>query len=221
MTTESQTHLWKDPVSAITHFAGFLAALVGLTVLLAQSPGPSLKIASFSIYGVSLCLLFLASASYHFFDLGPKKNLWLRRLDHSAIYLLIAGTYVPPVAHFLHGSWRTGMLIALAVTVTLGIGFKLSWFHMPRAVNAAMYMTLGWMVLIPGKRLLGPMPTTTLMWLYVGGAFYSVGAIVYATKWPDPWPQKFGFHDIWHLFVLAGAASHFALVYSLLPIPLA
>ncbi|MEZ4462518.1 MAG: hemolysin III family protein [bacterium] len=221
MTNQSTFRTWKDPASAVSHFVGFLAAVVGMAVLVAQSPGPALKTASFAIYGISLSLLFLASASYHFFDLGVERNLWLRRLDHSAIYLLIAGTYVPPVAHFLVGTWRTGMLISLAVTVALGIAFKLSWFHMPRWVNAGMYLMLGWMVLIPGERLLGPMPDVTLGCLYLGGAFYTVGAVVYATKWPDPWPDRFGFHDIWHVFVLGGAAAHFALVYTLLPIPLA
>lgn len=221
MTNQSAIKLWKDPASALTHFLGFLAAAVGLVVLVAQSPGPSFKTLSFALYGLSLTALFLASATYHFFDLGPQKNAYLRKLDHAAIYLLIAGTYVPPVAHFLHGSWRTGMLIALSITVVLGIILKLSWMNMPRWLSVAIYLGLGWMVLIPGDRLLGAMPDASLSWLYAGGAFYTVGAVVYATKWPDPWPKHFGFHDVWHLFVLAGAGAHFALVYTLLAIPLA
>lgn len=211
---------WKDPASALTHFVGFLAACVGLVVLVAQSPGPALKTASFAIYTASLALLFLASSTYHFFDLGVKGNLWLRRMDHSAIYLLIAGTYVPPVVHFLNGQWRDGMLIALGITVFVGIACKLLWFHMPRWFNVAIYLGLGWMVLLPGERLLGAMPDASLTWLMVGGGFYTVGAVVYATKWPDPWPDTFGFHDVWHVFVLCGAGAHFIHVYTLLNLPL-
>ncbi len=220
MTKSPTFTTWKDPASALTHFVGFLAACVGLVVLVAQSPGPAIKTASFAIYGVSLAMLFLASSTYHFFDLGVKGNLWLRRMDHSAIYLLIAGTYVPPVVHFLHGWWRDGMMIALGITVFVGIMCKLLWFHMPRWFNVAIYLGLGWMVLLPGERLLGAMPDVSLTWLMIGGGFYTVGAIVYATKWPNPWPDKFGFHDVWHVFVLCGAGAHFIHVYTLLNLPL-
>lgn len=211
---------WKDPASALTHFAGFWAACVGLVLLLVHSPGPALKTASFAIYGISLCVLFLSSSTYHFFDLGEKGNFWLRRLDHSAIYFLIAGTYVPPVVHFLQGTWRDGMLIALGITVFVGVTAKLVWFHMPRWFNVVIYLALGWMVLIPGERLLGAMPTSSLSWLMIGGGFYTVGAVIYATKWPDLWPGKFGFHDVWHIFVLCGAGAHFFHVYTLLPLPI-
>ncbi len=220
MKTSSTFTTWKDPASALTHFAGFLAACFGLILLVVQSPGPALKTASFAIYASSLCALFLASSTYHFFDLGVKGNLWLRRLDHSAIYFLIAGTYVPPVVHFLRGDWRDGMLWALGITVFVGVMAKLLWFHMPRWFNVVIYLGLGWMVLLPGERLLGAMPTVSLWWLMIGGGFYTVGAVIYATKWPNPWPGKFGFHDVWHIFVLCGAGAHFVHVYSLLNLPI-
>lgn len=209
---------WKDPASALTHFAGFLAAVVGLIVLWVQTPGPAAKTASFIIYGTSLALLFLSSSAYHFFDLGEDRNLLLRRLDHSAIFLLIGGTYVPPIVHLLEGSWRTGMLTAIGVIAALGVLFKLTWFHAPRWIDAALYLAMGWIVFIPGKMIIGPMSTETLVWMCGGGAFYTVGAVIYATKWPDPWPDTFGFHDVWHLFVLAGAGAHFGFVYSLMDV---
>lgn len=210
---------FKDPASALTHFAGFIGALVGILVLFLHTPGPTAKTASFMIYGVSLALLFLSSSAYHFFDLGEDRNLLLRRLDHSAIFLLIGGTYVPPVVHLLEGAWRSGMLIAIGTIAALGILFKLTWFHAPRWVDAALYVAMGWLVFIPGRLMIDPMSTETFAWMALGGAFYTVGAVVYATKWPDPWPDKFGFHDVWHVFVLGGAAAHFGFVYSLMAVP--
>ncbi len=212
--------LWKDPASALTHFAGFLAALVGLPFLLINSPGGNLKTWTITLYGLSLILLFFSSATYHFFDLGPRRNLWLRRLDHSAIFLLISGTYLPAVMHTLTGGWRLGMLITLGTLTVLGVLFKLTWFHCPRWLDALIYLAMGWSVVIPGARLLSPLSEESLFWIVAGGVFYSVGAITYALKKPDPWPGVFGFHEVWHLFVLAGAGSHFIFVYSMLNTPI-
>lgn len=212
--------LWKDPASALTHFAGFLAAIVGVIVLLSHSPGGTLKTLTYTIYGVSLALLFLSSSTYHFFDLGERRNLWLRRLDHSAIFLLISGTYLPAVMHTLDGSWRLGMLISLAILTSCGILFKLTWFHCPRWLDALIYVCMGWSVVVPGSRLLAPLSPESLFWIVTGGVLYSVGAITYATKRPDPWPGIFGFHEVWHLFVLAGATAHFFFVYSLIHTPI-
>lgn len=210
---------WKDPASFLTHFIGFVLAVIGTIALLTSSPGPALKTWSFAAYGVSLALLFLSSSSYHFFDFGESGNLWLRRLDHSAIFLLIGGTYVPMMVHLLDGGWRIGMLVAIASIAVLGIVFKLTWFHAPRWLDAGMYVAMGWSIVIPNVRVFGPMTDETLAWTVVGGLFYTVGAVIYAFKWPDPWPDTFGFHDVWHLFVLGGAAAHFAMVWSLLPLP--
>lgn len=210
---------WKEPASAISHFIGFIAAIVGMIVLLVASPSEPAKVASFAIYGASLSVLFLASSAYHFFDLGDRGNHFLRRFDHAAIFLLIGGTYIPAVMHLLDGGWRTGMLWAVGVIAALGVTFKLALFHAPRWVDVAMYLAMGWLVLIPGGRIFTPMSDASIFWIVAGGAFYTVGAIVYATKWPDPWPRHFGFHDVWHLFVLAGAGCHFGFVYSLLDAP--
>ncbi len=211
---------FKDPASAVSHFAGFLAAVIGLVVLIAQVSGPTAKTLAFIVYGVSLASLFLASACYHFFDIGERGNHILRRIDHAAIYLLIAGTYVPPVVHFLDGDWRKWMLIVLGVVALLGVLYKLIIFHTPLWLDVAIYLALGWMIFIPGGRMFEPMSTSTFAWMLVGGLFYTVGAVVFATEWPDPWPKKFGHHDIWHMFVLAGAACHFVFVYTFIQVPL-
>lgn len=103
----------------------------------------------------------------------------------------------------------------------MGILFKLTWFHAPRWVNAGTYLVMGWMIVIPGSTLFDAMDSTTFNYIFAGGLFYSFGAVIYALKRPDPWPETFGFHEIWHCFVLAGAGSHFLFVLNLVNAPYA
>lgn len=218
--TKKRKIFWKEPASALTHFLGFGATLIGFLYLLQCIPHTPEKVITFTIYGICLCLLFLASASYHFFDLGTKGNLWLRRGDHSAIFLLIAGSYVPAFVHLLDGKWRFWMLFSTATLTILGIIFKLTWFHAPRWVDAGMYLLMGWMIIIPGYLMLQRIENETLYFMILGGAFYTVGAIIYALKKPDPWPGVFGFHEVWHLFVIGGASAHYFFVLSLTSVPI-
>lgn len=208
----------KDPVSAWTHFVGFIAGIAGLIYLLLHSETLASTV-SVAIYGASLVGIFLASTVYHFFDLGPEGNRALRRLDHAAIYFFIAGTYVPVVTHAMQGTPRVVALSVIGGLGVLGIIFKLTVFNAPRWVNAALYLALGWAVVPFGPYLLPQLDDTQVVWLLSGGIAYTVGALVYAFEWPDPWPPLFGFHDLWHLFVLAGAGAHFGLVASLLGAP--
>lgn len=217
--TSPRRKTWKDPASALSHFLGFLAAIGGMAVLLVQSPAGTAKVVSFTIYGVSLCALFLASSSYHFFDLGERQNKLLRRLDHAAIFILIAGSNVPIQVHLLEGTWRTAMLGTVSGLAIAGVIFKLTWFSCPRWLDAAMYVGMGWMVVIAGPVMYPRMSSAHLGWLIAGGLLYTSGAVIYALKRPDPWPEVFGFHEIWHLFVLAGAGCHYGMTYSLLQTP--
>ncbi len=211
--------LFKEPVSALTHFLGFLAALVGLGFLVLNSDGSVAKSVSLWVYGGSLVLLFGASATYHFFDAGERANAWLRRLDHVAIFALIAGTYTPMLMHLLDGSWRIGMLVTVGALAFTGTVFKLLWVDAPTWLSTSSYLLLGWVVLIPAPIILPQLGGWAGFWLVLGGLTYSVGAIVYARRWPDPWPDKFGHHEVWHLFVLGGAAAHFAFVVCLIDVP--
>ena len=211
--------IWKEPANALTHFAGFIAAIIGLVILLQHSPTDNAKIAGFAIYGASLIVLFLSSSSYHFFDFGENGNLWLRKGDHAAIFLLIAGTYIPAIIHLLDGAWRFWMLVSISTLAVMGVLFKFTWFHCPRWLDAVIYLAMGWMIVIPGARMFEHMTRGSLALLISGGLLYSLGAVVYATKKPNPWPGTFGFHEIWHCFVLAAAASHFGFMYSLIDQP--
>ena len=212
---------FKDPWSALTHFAGFLAALVGLFVLVVLSVDQPVKQAGMAVYGGSLALLFGASTAYHFFDLGAAGNRWLRRFDHAAIFLLIAGTYVPLLLHLLDGAWRVAMLATMGALALSGVLLKLVWLESPRWLTVGTYLAMGWVVVIPAHRIFPLLTATQLGLLVAGGVVYTVGAAVYGQKRPNPWPGVFGHHEVWHLFVLGGAALHFAFTASLLgnPIP--
>jgi len=211
----------KDPVSTYTHAAGAAGAIVAL-VLLVVAAAPSVpKVISMALFGGTAVLLFVASSVYHFFDLGERANRWLRRLDHAAIFLFIAGTYIGPLIHTLDGAWRVTMLSVVGGIAVLGVIFKTLWIGCPRWLSAGLYLAMGWIVVVPGYLVLPALSPSSLAWLAAGGLAYTVGAVIYATKRPDPWPDVFGHHEIWHLFVLAGAGAHAAFMVTLLrhPVP--
>ncbi len=219
---EIRRRVFKDPVSAWTHFVGFWFAVVGASVLVALAWGNGPKVVAMGIYGGTLAALFLASSLYHFFDIGERGNRWLRRLDHAAIFLLIAGSYVPPLTHFLDGAWRVSMLSIVGGLALVGVVFKFIWVECPDKLSTAIYLGLGYVVLVPGYKILPQLTGAALTWLIAGGLAYTAGAVVYVKEWPDPWPERFGHHEIWHLFVLAGAGAHFLFMVTMLddPIPL-
>ncbi len=211
--------LSKDPWSAATHFAGFVLAVAGLVFLVVGATGSAAKITAMALYGGSLVGLFLASSVYHFFDLGHVGNRWLKRLDHSAIFLLIAGSYMPPMIHLLDGPMRITMLAVVGGIALLGVVVKLAWIDAPTWLGMALYLALGWIVVVPMAWMLPRMAAPSLALLVAGGLAYTVGAAVYARRWPDPWPEQFGHHEVWHLFVLGGAALHFGCMVTLLQAP--
>ena len=207
----------KDPMSALTHLIGVIAGCVGLVGLLLLSAGDTTRMVSMGVYGVSLIMLFLASTTYHFVDLGERGNQFLRRLDHAAIFVFIAGTYVPSLVHLLDGWWRVAMLAMVGALALAGALHKLVFFQEKKGkAGVILYILLGGIIVIPGYRMFPLVPTSSLMWLIGGGVTYSLGAIVYATKRPDPWPERFGFHEVWHVFVLLAATMHYIFALKLL-----
>ena len=201
---------FKEPFSAGSHFFGFLLGIVGLVVLVVLSASDGPKVAGMSIYGGTLIALFLASSVYHFVDMGEQGNRWLRRIDHAAIFLFIAGSYVPPLIHLLGGTWRITMLALVGSLALIGCIVKTVWTSCPIWLSTLLYVGLGWLALIPAPLIVPQLTWPALAWLVGGGFAYTVGAVVYVRRWPDPWPTRgVGHHEIWHLLVLAGAASHF------------
>jgi len=205
----------REPVNALTHGLGVLLSVAGLVVLVVLSDGEPWRTVAFAVYGASLVALYLASTLLHAVRATPPVLRRLRVLDHAAIFFLIAGTYTPIALVKIvavNPGWGWALFGAAWGFASLGVLFKLFWIDAPRWLSTALYVGLGWMSLVAIVPLLEALPWGGLAWLLVGGAFYSVGAVVYALQRPDPWPRVFGYHEIWHLFVLAGSASHFVLM---------
>lgn len=202
----------REPVNALTHGVGVLLAIAGLVVLVVLSDGEPWRTVAFAIYGATMVLLYLASTVMHAAKVRPGVLRWLRLLDHAAIFLLIAGTYTPICLHFFEGAWRWGMLITIWSMAAAGIGVKLFIVRAPRAVTAGVYLLMGWLALAGVREILSAMPVPAIVWLLAGGLFFTVGALVYITRRPDPFPGVFGFHELWHIFVLLGCLSHYILI---------
>ena len=202
----------REPINGLTHLVAAIVAVPGLIVLLFLSRGDLTKQLILSLYGVSVILMFLASALYHLIKADPKILFGLRKFDHTAIYLLIAGTYTPVCFYYLEGNWRWGILGAVWAMALVGILVKLFIIRAPRWLTAGVYLVMGWLGIIGGGEIFQAMPPAALGWLIAGGLFFTVGAVVYIAKKPDFFPNVFGFHEIWHIFVILGVLSHYILV---------
>jgi hemolysin III len=187
-----------------------VASIAGAILLAWPRPGP----VGFAevIYVVTLVTLFGVSALYHVPNWPPAKRRWMERLDHSAIFLLVAGTFTP-LSRLLPAAAGQMLLILGWSGAAMGSVAAMFWPDAPKPVSAASYLVLGWMGLwfLPqmAAHALGP---TVLFWILAGGALYSLGALAYALRRPDPWPAVFGYHEIFHAFTIAGAACHFVAV---------
>jgi hemolysin III len=202
---------FREPVNGFTHLAGGLIASVGLIVLLATAAraGRTDQLVAFGIFGFSLIALYTASALYHLLPLSPAGVTRLRRVDHISIFLLIAGTYTPFCLLALDGSWRVGLLGLIWGLALCGILLKLLWMEAPRWLSVALYLGMGWVAVIAAPALFRAVPAGGMAWVLVGAVVYSAGALVYGLKRPNPVPGVFGFHELWHLFVMAGSGCHF------------
>jgi hemolysin III len=200
--------------SFLSHAVGALAAAVGLVLLLMRAAGP-LATACVAVYGASLIALLVNSSLHHAIhpasEAGQRR---LRLLDHISIFVLIAGTYTPAALVGLGGAAGWALFALVWGFALAGIAVKVGWRAAPRWVSTAIYVGVGWTVLA----VLGPFVARfagAAIWLVFGaGAFYTVGAAIYALKRPDPWPRWLGFHGLWHVFVLIAAGMHYAFVYA-------
>ena len=201
----------REPVNALTHLLGAALAAAGTIVLIvngASNDSPR-QVVAFAIFGASLVLLYSTSGIYHLLNASERGLAFLQRLDHMMIYVLIAGTYTPLCLVLLRGRLGISLLVLVWTIAVIGILQKLLWMHAPRWFSTVLYLGMGWAALAVAKPVLDAAPLGFVIWILAGGVFYTIGAIVYATKWPDPAPGVFGFHEIWHLFVMAGSFSHY------------
>lgn len=201
----------KDPVSGFSHLAGAFLSIVALTVLVIQAAcyATPWHIVSFSIYGASMTLLYLSSSIYHIFPMKAKGTRILKKLDHVMIFMMIAGTYTPFCLIPLRGGWGWSIFGVVWGIAVLGVFFKLFFIYAPRWLSTVLYVIMGWISVVAIYPIVVNIPAGGVIWLAAGGICYTVGAVVYATKKPDPWPGVFGFHEIWHFFVLGGSFCHF------------
>jgi hemolysin III len=199
----------REPVNGLTHMFAALAAVAGLVALLIIGRTNLGKEISLGIYGVTVILLFSASATYHMVKAKPRVIEILRKFDHAAIYLLIAGSYTPVCYNNFTGFWKWGLLAIIWSFALVGIVIKIFVIKAPRWVTAGVYVLMGWMVILAMNQMLTMLPTGALVWLAVGGIIYTLGAVVYIIKIFNFIPDKFGFHEVWHIFVILGALAHF------------
>ncbi len=194
------------------HLAAAVAAAFGLVGLLWLGRGSVEKELSLLVYGLSLIGMLSASATYHLVQASPAVIRRLRKVDHSAIYLLIAGSYTPICLHFFSGFWRWGLLGIIWGMALVGILTKLVIINAPRWVSAGIYLVMGWLSVMAVNEMVRTMPVGALAGLVAGGLFYTAGAVVYMTKKLDFYPGVFGFHEVWHIFVILGCLSHFIVI---------
>lgn len=207
-------HWLREPVNALSHAAGVLLSISGMILLLVDSQGDPWRIFSFTVYGLSAIALFTASTLLHGLRVDARRNQLLRRLDHAAIFVFIAGSYTPVALVSLRPeypqlAWLLFGFVWLAACA--GVLFKLVWFQLPRWVSTAAYLVMAWAAASAFGPLNKVLSAGGMAWLLTGGAFYTVGAVIYAARKPDFRPGVFGYHELWHFFVLAGSICHFLL----------
>ena len=205
--------LGEEIANAVTHGVGALLSIAGMTLLIIRAAqfGGAIHIASVSIYGMSLFLLHLSSTLYHALHAPRAKRVfWI--FDHAAIYLLIAGSYTPFLLISLWGNWGLVLMIAIWTLAILGIVFKSLFIGRLRKSSTALYIVMGWLIVIAARELWLSVPREALIYLGAGGLCYTGGVVFYCWK-----RLPYG-HMIWHLFVLAGSACHyFGILLHLLP----
>ena len=201
----------KPRLRGVSHQYAFFASLAcGTALVLAASNARAAEAAA--IYAVAVSALLGTSALYHRVTWRPRARRWMRRLDHSMIFVLIAGTYTPVALLALHGSLARVVLIVVWCGAAAGIAFKLAWIDGPTWLFASAYVALGWVAVATAGELPAAVGWLGVAGLAGGGLLYTVGAIVYARAWPDPFPRVFGYHEVFHALVIAAAALHYAVI---------
>lgn len=205
--TVADKPVWRG----VTHqWAFVLSVLVG-SLMIVSAPAGRASIAV-AVYVGSVAALFGCSAFYHRPNWQPATRAWLRRVDHSAIYILIAGTYTPVAMLALPESEGQDLLRLAWLGAAVGIVKSMAWVHAPKPVSAALYVLMGWLVLGKWTSVTAAVGPLGISLLLIGGACYTSGAVIYAKRKPDPWPKIFGYHEIFHVLVIVATLAHGAMV---------
>ncbi len=214
----------KDPISGFSHAFGAVLSIAGLVILIvfAAIYGTAWHVVSYTIFGVGLILLYTFSSLYHLLNLKEKAMNVFRKFDHIMIYILIAATYTPVCLTVLRGPWGWSIFGVVWFLAVLGIILTSVWIKAPRWLTTSIYIGMGWIVIVaiyPMIKIFSSLNALNLLWwLVVGGIFYTIGGIIYGLKWPHLKNKYFGFHEIFHIFILLGSICQYIFILSLLTI---
>ncbi len=194
------------------HQVAFMASIPAGLIMVAAGPNPAARAAG-AIYAITLAALLGTSASYHRYPWSPAAMTRMQRLDHSMIFLLIAGTYTPVSVQALHGALRIAILVTVWTGAGIGIGIKQFRAKSLELAAAALYIVLGWVAIVALPEFIRGIPAAASALLLAGGILYSVGALVLLRRRPDPHPAVFGYHEIWHAMVTSAIICHYVAVF--------
>lgn len=209
----------REPINSITHLLGAILSFIALFAMVAKgvmTNASNIAIISVTIFGISLILLYTVSGTYHGIISTDKIIKFFQKLDHSMIFILIAGSYAPFCLIGLGGTLGKNMFIVMISIAIAGIVFKLCWFNAPRWLQTALYIAMGWSAIFVIKPLSVALPPVSILLLVLGGIFYTIGGVIYATKSKKIKIGTFGFHEIFHVFILLGSLTHFTCVFTYL-----
>lgn len=206
----------REPINGFTHLGGAILSFAGLLALVIKTTlisASAVDLTAVIIFGISMILLYAASATYHLVMASDKVIAFLRKLDHSMIFILIAGSYTPFCLIALKEDKGWILFTVIAIIAVCGVLFKMIWFNCPRWISTSIYIGMGWISVFMIKPLYNSMPFGGVFLLLLGGIFYTIGAVIYGLK---PSALKFknlGFHEIFHIFILLGSLCHFISVF--------
>lgn len=206
----------REPFNTWSHAPGIVAAVAGLVFLVWQAES-AMATTAYAVYGATLVLVYAASTMYHALPLSDRGVRVMRQIDQSAVFLVIAGTYTPICLLALPPGWGWSIFGVIWGLSAVGVVTQSLGLDLPTWLMTGVYLAMGWTSVVALKPLLTVFSWEGLAWMVGGGLAYTLGAIVYATEWPDPLPERVGFHGIWHLFVLAGSMAHFILMAGYVP----
>ena len=209
--------LLKPRLRGVFHFYAFLVAVALGVLLVVFAPAGSATVAA-AVYATAVCGLFGVSALYHRGHWSETGRQWMRRLDHSMIFIFIAASFTPVAMLSLDGTLATVILAVVWGGAAAGVILKLVWISAPKWLSALLYVTLGWVAVATTPALWHELGWLSVLAFAFGGLLYTAGAIVYAFERPNPWPRTFGFHEVFHVLVIAAAATHYAVIaFAVLP----
>lgn len=206
----------REPINGLTHLAGAILSFAGLLAMVikaSMTTSSPLAITAVTVFGISLILLYSASATYHMVIAKDKVIAFLRKLDHSMIFVLIAGSYAPFTLIALNGAAGWVLFSIVTAVAVAGVLFKMVWFNCPRWLSTSLYIAMGWIIVFAFSPLSEALSTTGVFLLLLGGIFYTIGGVIYAVKPKFLEFKLMGFHEIFHIFIMLGSLAHFLSVY--------